>query len=222
MELFDFYISGLIKIFLAFVAGFILGLERKFRQQAVGMRTLILICESSAMLSMLSDWIAMQSGTADTARIAAGVVSGIGFLGAGVIMKTGLNVKGLTSAAIIWADSTIGLCIGEGLFTLTFIMLVVVIVSLLSLERIEERWFPAGRTKSLHLAFVSDSLDMSLLRSTIEKNGFVVTDVNISRIADKKMTILHYSVKAPKINDYSKFMNELNSVAQLSEFTITD
>lgn len=218
----EFYISALIKIFLAFVAGFVLGLERKFRQQAVGMRTLILICESSAMLSMLSDWIAMQSGTADTARIAAGVVSGIGFLGAGVIMKTGLNVKGLTSAAIIWADSTIGLCIGEGLYIPTFIMLAVVIVSLLSLERIEERWFPAGRTKSLHLAFVTDNLDMSLLRARIEKNGFVVTDVNISRIADTKMTILHYSVKAPKINDYSKFVQELNSIAPLSEFTITD
>lgn len=218
----EFYISALIKIFLAFVAGFVLGLERKFRQQAVGMRTLILICESSAMLSMLSDWIVMQSGTADAARIAAGVVSGIGFLGAGVIMKTGLNVKGLTSAAIIWADSTIGLCIGEGLFIPTFIMLAVVVVSLISLERIEERWFPAGRTKSLHLAFVTDNLDMSLLRATIEKNGFVVTDVNISRIADTKMTILHYSVKAPKISDYSKFVQELNSVAQLSEFTITD
>ena len=106
----DFFISCVFKIILSFIAGFVFGLERKFRQQVVGMRTLILICCSSAMLSILSEWIAIQSGAADTARIAAGVISGIGFLGAGVIMKTGLNVKGLTSAAVIWADSTIGLC----------------------------------------------------------------------------------------------------------------
>ena len=129
----DFYISCLIKIAFAFVAGFILGVERKFRQQVVGMRTLILICESAVMLSILSGWITNQIGSADNARIAAGVISGIGFLGAGVIMKQGLNIKGITSAAIIWADATIGLCIGAGLFVPTFIMLGVTVISLISL-----------------------------------------------------------------------------------------
>lgn len=218
----EFYITCAIKIVFAFVAGFILGLERKFRQQVVGMRTLILICESAAMLTILSTWITKQIGTADNARIAAGVISGIGFLGAGVIMKQGLNIKGLTSAAIIWADATIGLCIGSGLYVPTFFMLAVCVISLVSLERIEERWFPAGRSKSLHLTFKTDSLDMEQLRTAVREQGFVITDVNISQLIEDQQTIIHYSVKAPRIDDYTSIVTALNKVGPLNEFSITD
>lgn len=217
----DFFISCVFKIILSFIAGFIFGLERKFRQQVVGMRTLILICCSSAMLSILSGWIAIQSGAADTARIAAGVISGIGFLGAGVIMKTGLNVKGLTSAAVIWADSTIGLCIGEGLYIPSFFLLAVFILSLVLLEKIEKRWFPAGRSKSLHLTFNVGKMDMAHLRKVVIETGFVINDVNITQLLETEQTIVHYSVSAPKINDYSKFIDELNKVAPLLEVSIT-
>ena len=218
----NFYVSCVIKILFAFAAGFLMGLERKFRQQVVGMRTLILICESSAMLSILSIWIGNQVGNADNARIAAGVISGIGFLGAGVIMKQGLNIKGLTSAAIIWTDATIGLCIGAGLYIPTFILLALSLLSLVSLERIEERWFPAGRSKSLFLTYSSQKIDMARLTSLVESFGFLITDVNVSQIFQSNMTIIHYSVKAPKINDYSNFIQSLNEVGELTEFSVTD
>lgn len=218
----NFYVSCVIKILFAFAAGFLMGLERKFRQQVVGMRTLILICESSAMLSILSIWIGNQIGNADSARIAAGVISGIGFLGAGVIMKQGLNIKGLTSAAIIWTDATIGLCIGAGLYIPTFILLALSLLSLVSLERIEERWFPAGRSKSLFLTYSSQKIDMARLTSLVESFGFLITDVNVSQIFQSNMTIIHYSVKAPKINDYSSFIQSLNEVGELTEFSVTD
>ncbi|WP_303921554.1 MgtC/SapB family protein [Treponema berlinense] len=217
----DFFLTCLLKIFLAFIAGFSFGFERKFRQQVVGMRTLILICGSATMLSILSGWISVQTGEADSARIAAGVISGIGFLGAGVIMKTGLNVKGLTSAAVIWADATIGLCIGEGLYVPSFVLLAVFIVSLVLLEKIEERWFPAGRSKSLHLTFHSCKMDMEQLRKVIAENGFVITDVNITQLLQTEETIVYYSVRAPRIEDYSKFVKSLNEVAPLTEFSIT-
>lgn len=218
----NFYVSCVIKILFAFAAGFLMGLERKFRQQVVGMRTLILICESSAMLSILSIWIGNQVGNAENARIAAGVISGIGFLGAGVIMKQGLNIKGLTSAAIIWTDATIGLCIGAGLYIPTFILLALSLLSLVSLERIEERWFPAGRSKSLFLTYSSQKIDMARLTSLVESFGFLITDVNVSQIFQSNMTIIHYSVKAPKINDYSSFIQSLNEVGELTEFSVTD
>ena len=218
----NFYVSCVIKILFAFAAGFLMGLERKFRQQVVGMRTLILICESSAMLSILSIWIGNQVGNADSARIAAGVISGIGFLGAGVIMKQGLNIKGLTSAAIIWTDATIGLCIGAGLYIPTFILLALSLLSLVSLERIEERWFPAGRSKSLFLTYSSQKIDMARLTSLVESFGFLITDVNVRQIFQSNMTIIHYSVKAPKINDYSSFIQSLNEVGELTEFSVTD
>ena len=89
-----------VRLLLSFVAGCILGLERKFRMQFVGMRTLVLICVSSSLLMMLSVYTVQIAVplSGDPARIAAQVVSGIGFLGAGAILRHGLNVRGLTSA----------------------------------------------------------------------------------------------------------------------------
>lgn len=218
--MFDFYLDCLIKILLAFAAGFILGLERKSRQRDVGMRTLILICISASMLSILSDYISKEIGTADNARLAAGVVSGIGFLGAGVIMKTGFNIKGLTSAAIIWADATIGLCIGEGLFIPSFILVFICVVSLLALEKVESLWFPAGSTKFLHLTFKTETLDMLRLGEVIQKYGFYIKDVNLSKSDELMQTVVEYRVMAPRINDYTDFIQSLNTVAKLSEFSI--
>ena len=215
-----FYADCLLKIFLAFAAGFILGLERKSRQRDVGMRTLILICISASMLSILSDYISREIGTADNARIAAGVVSGIGFLGAGVIMKTGFNIKGLTSAAIIWADATIGLCIGEGLYVPSFILVTVCVVSLLALEKVESLWFPAGITKFLHLTFKTEKLDMLELSEVIHKYGFYIKDVNISKKDELNQTVVVYRVMSPRMSDYTQFIESLNTVAQLSEFSI--
>jgi len=216
----NYYTLCLLKILLAFVAGFILGFERKSRQRAVGMRTLILICISSSMLSILSGWISSQIGAADNARIAAGVVSGIGFLGAGVIMKTGFNIKGLTSAAIIWTDAAVGLCIGAGLFIPSFMMLIVCVISLLVLEKIEGKWFPAGSTKFLHLTFMADFIDMKQLSSVVVKYGFYVKDINLKKNIESGQIDVQYRVMAPRMGDYSDFIDSLNTVAPLSEFAI--
>jgi putative Mg2+ transporter-C (MgtC) family protein len=92
----------LMKIGISFFCGAILGLERRTRQQFIGLRTLILICVASCLLMQLSSYIAnLSQGRGDPGRIAAQVVSGIGFLGAGVIMKDGTNIKGLTTAATL-------------------------------------------------------------------------------------------------------------------------
>lgn len=218
----DFLIKCGIRIFLAFIAGFVLGLERKHRHQVVGMRTLILICESSAMLSILSIFLGEFRDYGDSARIAAGLINGIGFLGAGVIMKQGLNIKGLTSAAIILTDATIGLLIGEGVYIPAFSLLIVAVVSLIWLERMEERWFPAGKTKSLNITFSESSVDITRVTSIIESYGFYVTDINLCKKVEENKTIIKYSVKTPKINDYSKIVVSLESVGALSEFSITD
>lgn len=227
MDNFDFHfiLVCILRIFLSFCAGFTLGLERKFRQQVVGIRTLILISESATLLSILSVYVSHVTGSGDPGRIAAQVVSGIGFLGGGAIMRQGLNIKGLTSAAIIWAASAVGLVIGMGLYIQAGVCVLVAVFSLVVLEKFEEKHFPAGRTKSLHITFdlTNDSkLDMNLLMKTIEKNGFIIADFNMSRIIASKMMILHYSVKAPKKDDFSELIEELEQIGKLTEFSITD
>ncbi|MEJ5190181.1 MAG: MgtC/SapB family protein, partial [Breznakiellaceae bacterium] len=108
-----------LRLALSFIAGGIVGFERTSRHQVAGLRTHILICVGSTLLMLLSLWIpeqflGLKSG--DPGRIAAQVVSGIGFLGAGAIMRLGNNVKGLTTAASLWLIAAVGLALGAGFY----------------------------------------------------------------------------------------------------------
>ncbi len=222
-----FLIENLIKIFLSIMCGFVLGLERKRHNQVVGMRTLILISVSSTLLGILSYYMAdprlckISSG-GDSARIAAGVISGIGFLGGGAIMKQGLNIKGLTSAAIIWTTASLGLAIGGGLYIESIFVLFVILILLVALEKLEGKLFPAGNMKNLHLCFESENLDMNELKEVIKKHKFIIVDMDMSRVLCSKQIILKYSVKAPRENDFSALIEELKTVGNLTEFSITD
>lgn len=217
----NYWIQCLIKIGASVISGCILGLERKSRHQMVGMRTLILISVSSTLLAILSCTTGLATG-GDPTRIAAGVVSGIGFLGCGAILRQGLNVKGLTSAAIIWTSAALGLAIGSGLYFQSAVVLVIVIVLLVVLEKIEEKIFPATRSKTLHLVFENDSLDMKQLKAAITKSGFSIADLNMSRVMASHQIILHYSVKAPREDDFSSLIEDLKKIGDLTEFSITD
>ena len=105
-----------INLTLAFLFGGIIGFLREAEGKTAGLRTHILVCVGSALLMMLSSYMLTLSSLADPGRIAAGVVTGIGFLGAGTIIVTGRNrVKGLTTAAGLWATACIGLAIGIGI-----------------------------------------------------------------------------------------------------------
>ena len=108
----------LVRILLSFLTGSIMGLERKFRMRFVGIRTLVLICVSSCVIMLLSIYLAQGgfANTGDPARLAAQVVSGIGFLGGGAILREGFNVKGLTSAAIIWTGQPWDRLLAQGLY----------------------------------------------------------------------------------------------------------
>ncbi len=231
MELFgismDFYLVSFLKILASSVSGAVLGLERKHRYQVVGMRTLVLISVSSTLLAILSYSLTeIQTGKGfyggDPTRVIAGVVSGIGFLGGGAIVHQGLNIRGLTSAAVVWTAAAIGLALGAGLYEQSLLVLAVAIFLLIVLEKIESRFFLAGRNKVLHLVFGNDQLNLAAVKAAIEQNGFKVTDVNISRIMADKKIILRYSVKSPDVDTYTNVIDALARVGELEEFSMTD
>lgn len=101
------------RLFLSFILGVLIGVERQYRQRLAGLRTNTLVSVGSALFIMLSESI---TGDASPSRIAAQIVSGIGFLGAGVIMKEGLNVRGLNTAATLWCSAAVGSLSGMGLW----------------------------------------------------------------------------------------------------------
>ena len=222
-----FVLECIIKIFASVVCGFILGLERKTRNQAVGTRTLILIAVSSALLSILSYYMAEQGNRrgysgGDPTRIVAGVVSGIGFVGGGAIIKQGLNIKGLTSAAIIWTSSALGLAIGDGLYIQAALVLIVAMISLVVLEKVEEKFFPAGKNKTLHLVYENEAVNIGQVKKILEDSGMIVSDINMSQVLSTRQTILRFLVKTPQEEDLPLLIDRLKVSGTLTEFSITD
>ena len=133
------------RLCLSAVLGGALGFEREWRQKAAGLRTNILIAMGSTLFTMMSIDVSTGSG-GDSTRIASGIVTGIGFLGAGAIMRTGAGVKGLTTAAMIWVNAAVGVAVGGGekrVATIATIVALVVLVLLDPVERALARRSPA-------------------------------------------------------------------------------
>jgi putative Mg2+ transporter-C (MgtC) family protein len=122
------------RLFLGAALGGLIGLERQVHGRPAGFRTHLLVCVASVLLMIVS-----ASLGGDPGRLAAGAITGIGFLGAGVILKSGLNVHGLTTAACLWIVSAIGLSVGAGFVFPAVLSCAVTIVSLWILRAVEDR-----------------------------------------------------------------------------------
>lgn len=127
-------IDEVIKVGLALIIGGLIGSERELRDKAAGLRTMMLVCLSSAMLTIFSFKFA-PSG--DTTRIAAAIVTGIGFLGAGVILREGGQIKGLTTASTVWLVSALGMGIGGGDFAFVAVVTLIILFVLWAFPRVE-------------------------------------------------------------------------------------
>jgi putative Mg2+ transporter-C (MgtC) family protein len=126
------------RLCLAAALGAVLGFEREWRQKYAGLRTNILIAIGSALFTMMSIDMSASAG-GDPTRVAAQIVTGIGFLGAGAIMRTGSGIRGLTTAAMIWVNAAIGMAVGGGEYHVAVIATLVTLVVLVTLNPVE-RW----------------------------------------------------------------------------------
>ena len=130
--------NDLLKLGVALVVGGIVGAERERHKKAVGLRTLILISMGSALFTIISLKLGKNNFGTDSSRIASTIVSGIGFLGAGVILEDRGRVTGLTTAATIWLVAALGMAAGAGEYLLSGAATILAIVVLMPLSRIEE------------------------------------------------------------------------------------
>lgn len=132
------YIDVLIRLCCAMVVGTVIGIEREYTHRPAGLRTHILVALGACAVMITGQMIFAQykpfGGNADPARLAAQVISGVGFLGAGTIMREGVNVKGLTTAASLWAVACLGIAAGAGYFTVALIGMVLMFITLTLLE----------------------------------------------------------------------------------------
>ncbi|HVI53146.1 MAG TPA: MgtC/SapB family protein [Candidatus Sulfotelmatobacter sp.] len=145
----------------ALFLGLLVGYERSYHGRAAGMRTYGLVCVASAALTIVSGypgyWFGGHSLTSgvtvgDPTRVIQGIVTGIGFLGAGVIMKEGFNISGLTTAASIWAAAVIGVTIGLGFYAAGILLAVIAALFMLWGSRLEQ-WLPSRPALAVSMRF---------------------------------------------------------------------
>ena len=131
----------LFRLFIAFCLGSVIGLERERKGGSAGLRTHILVCTGSSLIMLISLYIFdlyQGQGAIDPGRIAAGVVTGIGFLGAGTIIRSREGIRGLTTAASIWISSAIGLAVGCGYISAALMATLISYLSLSFLKKLEK------------------------------------------------------------------------------------
>lgn len=219
----EIYIDYLVRISLSLLCGFMLGIERKTRQHTVGIRTLVLITLSCCLLSILSVHMSnmgMKGG--DPTRIASTAVTGIGFIGGGAILKNGLNIKGLTTAAIILTAAAIGLSCGAGLYFPAVATLIIALTVLLIMNKLERVLFPAVKTKHLRIRLEGTDINQEKIKKIITETGLIILDSSLEFTAKKEQTELTYTVKAPEKLDALKLAERLGKFEKLINFTFTE
>lgn len=139
-------VEAILRLGIAMAAGIALGFERERAAKPAGIRTYMLVTEGAALFMicaiMLSEQVVRAGGVSDPGRIASTVVQGIGFIAAGVILTTGREIVGLTTAAGLWVATAIGLLIGAGFFPIALAATVATLVGLIVLHRVERRLMP--------------------------------------------------------------------------------
>jgi len=171
-----------LRLLAAILAGSIVGVERYKRGHPAGMRTFALVSLTSALLtaSLSVESFALLMGTSENggSRIVQGVLSGIGFIGAGVIVREGLTIRGLTSAASIWAVASIGILIGTGEIIVGF-MGAILVLTILMLFRWIDQFIPRRSYSTIQANFSKSSVpDESALSTRLESFGFKVISVS--------------------------------------------
>lgn len=127
------YFEEAAQVSVAFIIGAVIGLEREFRSKPAGFRTMILICVGSCLYTILSK----EASQVSPDRIASNIVTGIGFIGAGVIFKEGISVNGLTTAALIWITAALGMAVGYHNYPIAIVVASMVVVALFVLEPVQ-------------------------------------------------------------------------------------
>lgn len=173
-EFFHIAYHDLIKIGLSIVFGGVLGLERQYKHKTAGFRTVILICLGSALFTL----VAQKGGT----NVSANVITGIGFIGAGVIFKDGFTVTGLTTAAVIWISAAIGVATGTGDYTLSLVATVLTIVILSVFSRFEDYLNKVHSKKTFFLVFINANYDhIKTFESMAQENQLTSERISISK-----------------------------------------
>ncbi len=206
-------VSIIFRLFAAVICGGIIGLDRGRKRRPAGFRTYMIVCLGATLTMLISQHLFYRGYTTDMSRLGAQVVSGIGFLGAGTIIVTGRHqVKGLTTAAGLWASACMGLAIGAGFYFGAIIGFVLVLFTMTVLSYIESKLVASARNMNIYVEY-SSSADVGVLIDSIKKLGVKIFDIEIRKAKsnDGIYPGSIISIKLPKGMPHSVLMAEVAS-----------
>lgn len=196
--------SILVRLLLAVILGGIIGVERATKRHAAGFRTYILVCVGSAIAMLTNQFMLLQFGGGDAGRLGAQVISGIGFLGAGTILVTSRNqIRGLTTAAGLWACACLGLAIGIGFYTVAIGSLIIILLALTVLTYLENYF--THRTKSMDIHVELDTrMNLKDLIKYVRSNMMKVKSIeHNSAYSSSGLSVYTISIELEKQNKLS-------------------
>lgn len=221
------WLTVLLRMSVATIAGGCIGLERSYHGRPAGFRTHTLVCVASSILMLVTmyqdKWFeaAIEVIRIDPTRMAQGIMTGIGFLGAGVIMKGGLNVRGLTTAASIWITAAIGILAGVGLYSVLLIASVITLGTLTVFRRLEDK-MSAQKFAQQTIVFSRENyMSESEVRALLVQNGFSVANINYRLRAGGEQLEYRMTVHTMDRGNVEKLSKNLMDLTSVVEFDIT-
>lgn len=208
--------EDLVRVLLAVAAGGVIGLEREFRDKAAGFRTLIFICVGATLFTILS---ARLAGGGEPTRIAANIVVGVGFLGAGVILRDGGRVIGLTTASTVWLTAALGMGLGGGYYALVGLGVVVSLVVLWAFPWFERRVEQVSETHTYEVVCGLSYDKLLAVEALFRQHGLRAS--RRSQAKSGETLIGHWEVRgAPREHD--QIVRQMLADADVREFRLLD
>jgi len=209
-----FNLEFVFKLLLALILGGLVGFERENIHRPAGLRTHILVCVGSTLVMLTSEFIISRYHgivNADPARLGAQVISGIGFLGAGTIIREGNSVKGLTTAASLWAVSCVGLAIGIGFYEGAIAATLLIYFTLMALKRMQKSFINKKRSKYfyIHVEYLPQKIEA--LKEIFNRYDISIKDIEFVNEDDKSATV-KILIKTPHGIGKESFVDDVLSI----------
>lgn len=194
----EFYLSLVLRLVIACVLGGIIGYERESTHRPAGFRTHILVCVGSALVMVTSEFIFKQYrglANVDPARLGAQVISGIGFLGAGTIIREGFNVSGLTTAASLWAVSCVGIAVGIGFYGGAVVATMLIFMTLILLKKLERTFKKKNHYRTVYVQASNGHNQLGAIADLLGSRGIVIRNIEFSSVDKDNCTVIKLLVR---------------------------
>lgn len=215
--------SAVFKLFISLILGGIVGMERKRKGQVAGIRTFALISMGATLAMLVSIYIpqaylGMKNG--DPGRIAAQVVTGVGFLGAGAIIQTRGSIRGLTTAAGIWMVAAIGMSIGVGMYLVSVVATFFILFILVSMEHYEHRNNFEWRGKIIRMNVPGTLESLTEYKQVLKQSRITVYDILLTYDYEKSETLVDFIILAKGSTDYVSLFRSMSAVNKINNIAL--